>query len=130
MPHSFTWHDLLRFGHLWISVLKWPRRWRKDRNENRAQGWPSIDGRITGGTVKPIPKTSRFHVTLSYIYFLDEYRVGQYSHEFTNEEDADTFVRQMKDKPVQIRYKQSKPDVSVLEQRVVEQHILLTPRFG
>jgi hypothetical protein len=36
----------------------------------------------------------------------------------------------MKDKPVQIRYKPSNPDKSVLEQRVIEQHILLTPHFG
>jgi hypothetical protein len=36
----------------------------------------------------------------------------------------------MKDKRVHIRYKQSNPDKSVLEQSVVEQHILLAPRFG
>ena len=36
----------------------------------------------------------------------------------------------MKDKSVQIRYKQSNPNKSVLEQSVIEQHILLAPRFG
>jgi hypothetical protein len=36
----------------------------------------------------------------------------------------------MKDKRVQIRYNQSNPNNSVLEQSVIEQHILLTPRFG
>jgi hypothetical protein len=36
----------------------------------------------------------------------------------------------MKGQRVQVRYKQSSPEKSVLEQSVVEQHILLAPRFG
>jgi hypothetical protein len=35
----------------------------------------------------------------------------------------------LKDKRVQIRYKQSNPNKSVLEQRVVEQIVLLAPRY-
>jgi hypothetical protein len=139
---SISWHDAWRFGHVWIYLLKWPlafvagwasiyiARWRKNRNENAAQGWPSVEGRIQSGKVTPIPKTSRSLATLNYTYFIEEYRTGKYVHEFTNEDDADNFVRQMKDKTVQIRYNQSNPDKSVLEQRTVEQYILLTPRFG
>ena len=80
--------------------------------------------------VAPVPKTTRYLATLSYIYFLEEYRTGKYVHEFTNQDDADNFVRTMKDKRVQIRYNQSNPNKSVLEQRAIEQHIMLTPRFG
>ena len=139
---SLTWHDLLRYLHVWIYFLKWPlafvagwagihiRRWRKSRDENAAQGWPSVEGCIQSGTVKPIPKTSHFHATLAYTYFVGEYRTGKYEHDFNNEADADNFVRTMKDKRVQIRYKQSNPDKSVLEQRTLEQYILLSPRFG
>jgi hypothetical protein len=139
---SITWHDLLRLGHGWIYLLKWPiafvagwagihyQRWRKARAENAAQGWPSAEGRIASGVVKPIPKTKRFLATLTYTYFVGEYRTGKYVHEFSNESDADNFVRTMKDKNVQIRYKESNPDTSVLEQRTIEQHILLSPRFG
>jgi Protein of unknown function (DUF3592) len=139
---SFSWHDLLRYGHVWGYLLKWPiafaagwaaiyfRRWRKNHNENIAQGWPSVDGLIVSGKATPIPKTSRFHATLQYTYFVGEYRTGKYDHEFASEADADEFVRQMKDKRVQIRYKESDPDKSVLEQSVVEQHVLLAPRFG
>ena len=36
----------------------------------------------------------------------------------------------MKDKRIQIRYNQSNPDKSVLEQSVIEQHVMLAPRFG
>ena len=142
MTHPFTWHDLLRFGHAWVYLLKWPiafiggwaaiyyRRWRKARDESNAQGWPSVDGIILGGSVKAIPKTSRFHATLQYTFFVEEQRSGTYSHDFPNESEADNFVRTMKDKRVQIRYKQSNPDKSVLEQSVIEQHVMLTPRFG
>jgi hypothetical protein len=139
---SIPWHNLWRYTHVWIYLLKYPlafiagwaaiylRRWRKNRNENAAQGWPSVEGRIIGGKVTPVPKTSRFHASLEYTYFIEEYRSGRYDHDFSSEADADNFVRTMKDKRVQIRYKQSNPDKSVLEQRTVEQYILLTPRFG
>jgi hypothetical protein len=139
---SISWHDILRFSHGWIYLLKWPlafvagwagihaRRWRKSRAENAAQGWPSVDGRISGGSVKPIPKTKRYLATLTYTYFLGEYRTGKYIHEFENEADADNFVHAMTDKHVPIRYNDSDPTRSVLEQRAIEQHILLAPRFG
>jgi hypothetical protein len=138
----FSWHNLWRYTHVWIYLLKWPlafvagwsaiyvRRWRKARAENAAQGWPSVDGLIVSGKVTPIPKTKQFHASLQYTYFVGEYRTGKYDHDFPNEDDADNFVRTMKDKRVQIRYKESNPDKSVLEQRAIEQYILLTPRFG
>lgn len=139
---SFPWHPLLRYAHTGIYFLKYPlyfiagwtaiyfRRWRKNRTEAIAQGWPSVEGVIINGKVTPIPKTKQFHAVLQYTYFVDEYRTGKYEHDFGNESEADDFVRQMKDKRVQIRYNQSNPDKSVLEQRVVEQHVLLAPRFG
>ncbi len=142
LAQPFSWNDLLRYSHGEIYLLKYPlsfvagwaaiyfRRWQKARIENIAQGWPSVEGLIISGVVKPIPKTSRFLASLQYTYFKDEYRTGKYIHEFNNEEEADDFVRQMKDKRVQIRYKESNPDKSVLEQSVVEQHVLLAPRFG
>jgi hypothetical protein len=67
---------------------------------------------------------------LQYTYFVGEYRTGEYLHDFASESEADDFVRQMKDKRVQIRYDQSSPNKSVLQQSVVEQHVLLAPRFG
>jgi len=140
--HPFSWHDLLRFGHVWVYLLKWPlyfiagwgaiylRRWRKSRQENIAQGWPSVEGRIMSGNFVPIPKTNQFHATLEYTYFVEEYRSGKYHHDFSSESEAGDFVRQMKDKRVHIRYNPSNPDKSVLEQSVIEQHVLLAPRFG
>jgi hypothetical protein len=139
---SHQWAYWTRHASLWILSIKWVfgfvagwgalylRRWQKRRSEEKAQGWPSVEGRVSGGQVVAIPKTSRFLATLHYIYFLEEYRTGKYTHEFSKEDDANDFVSTMKDQRVQIRYKQSNPAKSVLEQSVVEQHILLAPRFG
>lgn len=118
----------LYFAIAWSALFF--RRWQKSRRESIAQSWPSVEGVIVSGNVVPIPKTSRFNATLQYTYFVDEYRTGKYTHEFSKETDADDFVRQLKDKRLQIRYKQSNPDKSVLEQSVVEQHVMLAPRFG
>ena len=137
-----TWRNLLHHPRVWIDTLKYAlyflggwgvvyfQRWKKSRAESVAQGWPSAEGRIHNGKVARIPKTTRFLATLQYTYFVEEYRSGEYIHEFAKESEADDFVRQMKGKSVQIRYKQSNPDKSVLEQSVIEQHIQLAPRFG
>ena len=143
MPHiTISWHDVLRFWHAWIYVLKYPlafiagwagiylQRWRKQRAENAALGWPSVNGRINSGTFKEIPKIKHWLVTLEYTYFVGEYRTGKYVHEFQSAEEAGDFVRVMLNKEVPIRYKESNPNKSVLEQRAIEQHILLAPRFG
>ncbi len=130
--YSHLWVLGIRFGvyfsFAWAAVY-W-RRWQKRRRETIAQDWPSVQGVILNGQVAPVPKTSCFLATLQYSYYVEEYRTGRYIHEFAKETDADDFVRQLKDKRVQIRYKLSNPDKSVLEQSVVEQHARLAPRFG
>jgi len=144
MPHglSFSWHDLLHYVHLWVYFLKWPiafvagwgaiyvRRWRKGRDESNAQGWPSVEGLIISAQATRIANTTRFMVTLEYSYFLETYHYGRYIHDFTKEADAQEFARQLRNKRIQVRYNQSSPDKSVLEQRTLEQYILLTPHFG
>jgi hypothetical protein len=100
------------------------RRWIKRHRERVAQSWPLVDGVILGGSVMRIRKTSYFRATLQYAYYVREYRTGEYFHEFTTEADADAFIRLMKDKRVQVRYKRSNHGKSVLEQSVVE-HLML-----
>jgi hypothetical protein len=113
------------FSFAWVAVY-W-RRWQKRRREAVAQNWPSAEGIILTGHVAPTPKTSCFTATLQYTYFVDEYRTGTYIHEFAREIDADEFVRQLNNQRIPIRYKQSNPDKSVLEQSVVEQHAQPAP---
>jgi hypothetical protein len=116
------------FAFAWGAVT-W-RRWQKRRLETIAQGWPSVDGVILSGHVEPTPKTSCFVATLQYSYFVDEYHTGTFLHEFAKETDADDFVRQLTNKRVPIRYNQSTPDKSVLEQSAAEQQAQLTPHFS
>jgi hypothetical protein len=140
---SIPWQHLLHSFRHWNEAFQWPlflllgwlaifiRRWRRRRDEEAAQGWPSVDGRIIGGKVTRVAHTSQFMATLEYSYSLeDKYRYGKYIHEFPKKAEAEEFVRRMKDIRVQIRYKPSNPDKSVLEQSVIQQHILLAPHFG
>jgi hypothetical protein len=106
------------------------RRWQKRRLEESAQGWPSVEGRIVSGKVAAIAHTSRFLATLEYTYFVEEYRTGKYTHEFAKKAEAEDFVAKMRQQRVQVRYNQSNPAKSVLEQSVIEQLVLLAPRFG
>ena len=133
--HRTPWFAYLYAGKYVVGfALGWAavffRRWNKRRLEGTAQNWPSVEARIHSGTVAPIPKTTRFLATLQYSYFLDEYRSGKYTHEFKQESDADEFVRQLKDKRVQIRYKAANPNQSVLEERTLEQHVMLATRLA
>jgi hypothetical protein len=125
---SFGLRYGLFFGVAWGALYF--RRWLKRHREGVAQSWPSVEGVIVSGKVVPIPKTTRFNATLQYTFFVDEYRTGKYIHEFSSESEADDFVRQLKDKRLHIRYTESNPDKSVLEQSVVEQLVLLAPRDG
>jgi len=123
--------SIFRYGSYFAAAwgALYIRRWLKRHREHVAQSWPVIEGVILGGTVTRIRRTSHFHATLEYTYFVEQYRTGKYIHEFAREADADEFVRLMKDKRVHIRYKRSNPNKTVLEQSVVEQHVLLAPRI-
>jgi hypothetical protein len=112
-------------GFAWGAV-SW-RRWQKRRRETIAQAWPSVEAIILSGEVTTVSKTSCFVATLRYTYFVGEYRTGSYVHEFARETDADDFVRHLRDKRLPIRYNESNPDNSLLEQSVVEQHAQATP---
>jgi hypothetical protein len=117
---------------LWLQIMRlvpvviilggaaW-HRWQKRRMEALAQGWPSVDGRLHDGSVEPGPGANRSVATFTYDYFIDEYRSGTYTHEFSSQKDAEEFVSQIKGKRVPIRYNPSKPDESIIEESDIEQ---------
>jgi hypothetical protein len=51
-------------------------------------------------------------------------------HRFRREEEADEFVRQIKDKRLQARYNPAEPDESAILDRDLEMVALLTPMRG
>jgi hypothetical protein len=76
-----------------------------------------------------ISKGWRFWVELTYTYYVGEYRSGKHVHHFRREEEADEFVRQVKDKRVQVHYDASDPDKSVILDRDLEVIALLAPQY-
>jgi hypothetical protein len=100
------------------------QRWR----QNKAMaGWPATDATIQSGQVHK--EGMRYWVELTYTYYVTEYRSGKHVHRFRREEDADEFVRQIKDKRVQVHYNASKPDNSVILDRDLEVVALLAPQY-
>jgi aconitase A len=61
-----------------------------------------------------------FWAEITYSYYVEEYRSGTYLRLFRREEDADEFIRQIKDKQLQIRYKESDPETSTILDRDLE----------
>lgn len=106
----------------------WVRKlYQKHRQNIAMSGWPATDATIQSGQVH---KEGRHcWVELTYTYFVGEYRMGKHVHRFRKEEDADEFVRQIKDKRVQVHYNASNPDKSVILDRDIEVVVLLTPQY-
>jgi hypothetical protein len=90
-------------------------------------GWPATDGTIQSGQVHK--QGLRYWVELTYTYYVGEYRSGKHIHNFRREEEADEFVRQVKDKRVQVHYDASNPDKSVILDRDLELIALLAPQY-
>jgi len=100
------------------------------RRQNKAfVGWPSTEARIQYGKVTSDGPRQHW-VELTYSYFVDEYRSGTHVHRFKRDEEADEFLRQIKDKRLQVRYNPAKPDESVILDRDLEMVALLTPLRG
>jgi hypothetical protein len=105
------------------------RRWYQRRRQKRAmEGWPSTDAAIQYRNVRRQGSRS-FWVEITYTYFVGEYRVGHYVRHFRKEEAADSFMRELKDKRVQVHYNSSNPEQSVILDRDIELIALLAPEL-
>lgn len=106
------------------------RRLYQRRRQDRAfAAWPATEARLLYGKVHS-EGPRQYWVELTYSYYVDEYRSGKHVHRFRKEEDADEFVRKVKDKRLQVRYNPAKPDESVILDRDLEMVALLTPLPG
>jgi hypothetical protein len=85
----------------------------KWRQKHAMDGWPSTEARILWGMVHS-EGPRRIWAEITYSYYVGEYRSGTYLRVFRREEDADEFVRQIKDRKLQIRYKESNPEASTI----------------
>lgn len=106
------------------------KRYQKRRQRRAIESWPSAEACILGGYGHVHREGSRSHwVELTYTYFVDEYRSGKYVRKFRKEEEAEEFIRKIKDKRLQLRYNPAKPDESVLLEHDVEMQALVAPQL-
>ena len=107
-------------------------RWAQKAHQKRRQAhamesWPSTQATIQSGKVQS--EGRRHWAEISYSYFVGEYHSGTYVKNFRKEEDADEFVRQVRDKRLQVHYNQSKPETSVILDRDLEMIVLMVPQY-
>jgi len=88
-------------------------------------GWPTTEATILWGKVER-EGPRRIWAEITYSYFVGEYRSGTYLRTFRREEDADEFVRHIKDRRIQVRYKESTPEKSTILDRDLEMIAPLT----
>ncbi len=105
------------------------RFWQKRRQSRAMEGWPATEATILWGKVhNKGPRNIWAEIT--YSYYAGEYRSSTYVRRFKNEPLADDFVRTLKDRKIQVHYKEADPDVSVILERDLEMIALMAPQFG
>lgn len=98
---------------------KWFRR-------QRAGGWPAAEGRIESVEInKPsfsfATKRGYYLAELGYSYSVaGTLRSGRYRREFPTEHEAEEFVRDLKGKPVAVRFHSNRPSSSALVEADIE----------
>jgi Protein of unknown function (DUF3592) len=104
------------------------RLYQKWRQNKAISGWPATEATILSGQLHQ-EGLGRIWVELAYSYYAAEYRSGTYIRRFRKEEEADEFIRQARDKRIQVHYDNSNPDRSVILDRDLELAVLLVPQL-
>jgi hypothetical protein len=138
--HSHSWPWTLIFLEL-VKLLKAfgilpgavaavgvQRLYQRRRQRKAMEGWPATDATIQSGNVRK-QGISSYWVEVTYTYYVGEYRSGKYFRRFRREEQADAFVREVKDKRVHVHYDSASPEKSVILDRDVEMIAMLAPSF-
>jgi len=135
--HHLPWHLifaaalklLAKFGLIPGSIAAFglKRLYQKWRQNKAFAGWPATEATILYGTVH---REGRFWVELTYTYYVGEYRSGTHVHRFRREIEAEEFIRQVKDKRLQVRYNPEKPDESAILDRDLEMVAMMAPQLG
>jgi hypothetical protein len=112
---------------VWLAfmVAGWVKpAWRRVQ-KSRAAGWPVGEGRIESVDVSqpkqlgiftsPKSRSSRQVAEIGYSYSVaGNFHAGRYKRDFATEEEAWDFLRDLKGKPVSVRYSPDKPSTSAL----------------
>lgn len=80
--------------------------------QRRAAGWPSADGEVQHANVE---KKNGYVVTLEYRYYArSQYHSGKYARHFRRKQQAEHFADALYSRHIQVRYREDKPEVSVV----------------
>jgi hypothetical protein len=122
---------LAKFGLIPGAALGYGMRkfYQKRRQDRAASGWAATDGTVQDAKVHK-QGVRQYWVELTYRYFVEEYRIGKHVHRLHTQEEAEEFMRQIKDNRVQVRYNPGKPDESAILDRDLEMVVLLNPLRG
>ena len=101
--------------------------WQKWRQSQAISGWPATDATIQSGRVQK--EGFRVWAEITYTYYVGEYRTGVYVRRLRRQEAAEDFIRQVRDRRVQVHYSPFNPDRSVILDRNLEMIALLAPQF-
>jgi hypothetical protein len=100
-----------------VAVRKFMQRIR----ENRAAMWPSADGFVQAVEVKR--HQHGYWAEISYRYYAQQqYHYGKYHRYFVRKAAADSFTQAMRSRSLQVRFREDKPDESV----ILEQDLRMT----
>jgi len=100
----------------------------KQRQKKAMDGWPTTEATVQLGRVQK-EGLRNYWAEITYSYHVGEYRSGTYIRHFHSEEQAEDFVRQLKNRRIQVRYKESDPENSVILDRDLELIGLLAPQL-
>jgi hypothetical protein len=89
------------------------RAWRLRR---ASASWPVVEGKILSGRARGIRDGGQVNwcavLTYTFTTVDGSYYAGRFEHPTETEEEADEYVRQMKDARVSVRYRPGDPDTS------------------
>jgi hypothetical protein len=98
------------------------------RQRHASAGWPATNATVQYARVFHEGPRS-FWAEITYSYFVGEYRSGTYVRRFRREAEAEEFVREVKEKQLQVRYKDSDPEHSVILDRDLQLVVMLAPQL-
>lgn len=80
--------------------------------QRRAAGWPSADGEVQHARVE---RKNGYTVTLEYRYYArSQFHYGKYARRFRRKQQAEQFADALHCRHIQVRYREDKPEVSVV----------------
>lgn len=85
--------------------------WQRFR-QRRAAAWPSADGEVQSAGIQ---HKQGYVVTIKFRYFArSQYHYGKYTRHFRRKQQAEQFADALHGRPIQVRYQENKPEVSVV----------------